>query len=93
MLTGERQLFVEGGEHAGTARSASARAASIDMVRLACFADEALDDVGAGFRWARRTAHLARSRLFAGNIGQAAFLSAEPGFIVLCSTASMVGRS
>ena len=55
------------------------------------FLDKALQDEGAGFGRARRGAH--GPSVSRAAIAQAAFFSAAPGFIVLCSTESMDGRS
>ena len=63
-----------------------------DLSGLAAVADQTLDDQRAGLRRAARAGH-GRVGTDLSCIAQAAFFSAVPVFIVLCSTASIVGRS
>ena len=67
-------------------------ASTDDLGGLATVADQTLDDQRTRLRWTARTGH-GRVGTDLSCIAQAAFFSALLVFIVLCSTASMVGRS
>ncbi|WP_206524546.1 hypothetical protein, partial [Mesorhizobium sp. M7A.F.Ca.CA.002.10.1.1] len=59
---------------------------------LTAVADQTLDDQRARFRWTAQAGHDSAGTDLS-RIVQAAFFSTVPVFIVLCSTASIVGRS